>query len=72
VFLVVGTDLLVTVKAKWDTVLLIVGPTGGLINDVRGFDINAALFQAKAAPSIAPNEHPGVHSGDKRHLVSPF
>jgi hypothetical protein len=54
---VVRTDFLMAVEAKWNTIVLIIRAARRLVNNVGGFNVCSTLLQTKAAESTAANEH---------------
>jgi hypothetical protein len=65
--LVIGSDLLVTIKAQRDPVFCVVGSARGLIDDMSGFHVDATLLETEATPSMATNKHRRLGIGGKRH-----
>jgi len=64
---VVSTDPLVTVKAKRDSVVSVVGATHSLVDDMSSFDVDIALLEAQTAQATTTNEHFDLCLGAKRH-----
>jgi hypothetical protein len=56
------------IKANRNSVVRIVRPAGGFINDVGGLDVCSALFPAEAAMSHRAREHVGFYFDWERHF----
>src|ERR1043165_4920537 len=70
VLVVIGTDLLVAVKADRDAIVLVVGAASGFVDDVSGFNVYPALLVAQTTAPIASDEHRRLYGSVERHGVS--
>lgn len=64
---VIRPDLLVAVETQRDTVVEVIGTVCGLIDDMSGFNVEAALLVAQAAMPMAACEHLGLYRRFEGH-----
>jgi len=61
-------DLLVAIETERDSVLFVIRAARGLVNNMRGFDIRAALLSAEAAMPHTTSKYSRFHFRAEGHV----